>query len=314
MLDDILLTMYDGEKMKSNYYDITTARGGKDDSAIESSLINKIDALKAGTNVEIRLSRTSPWKAEEDVDIQNRYIVFLDGQDHTFSPVAIKATVRVLHKYGFRGLFWIKVTRDIITIQPKSFIKERNLTIKESPIRIYHPLEKIDDEALWKLAMANPVRLFSTLKDDPHVALFDDKGFFFSIEAEKIYQKIKSKPHIYVARFKSNDAIYIGISNQQGGRWKRSHAYHLGGLAHEILKTTRYDDQNHNRWVNSWFEIENFQKVRTYSKYHIRMRKEAFISFYVPEPPATKNNIDKAESRLVSIARGKGLNVLNILK
>ena len=112
MLDDILLTMYDGEKMKSNYYDITTARGGKDDSAIESSLINKIDALKAGTNVEIRLSRTSPWKAEEDVDIQNRYIVFLDGQDHTFSPVAIKATVRVLHKYGFRGLFWIKVTRD----------------------------------------------------------------------------------------------------------------------------------------------------------------------------------------------------------
>lgn len=302
------------KKMTSSYYDITTARGGKDDPAIERSLINKIDAIKAGSNVEIRLSRISPWDGEDKVDIQNSGVVFLDRNDHTFSPVAIKAIVRVLHKYEFRELFRIKVTGDTITIQPMSFTKERNSAIKEPSIRIYHRLEKIDDEALWKLALANPVPLFLALKDDPLVALFDDKGFFFSMEAEKSYQKIKSKPHIYMARFESNDATYIGISNQQGGRWKRSHAYHLGGLAHEILETTRYDDQNHSYWVKSWFEIENFQKIRIDSKYRIRMKKEVFISFYVPEPPATKNDLDKAESRLVSLARCKGLNVLNILK
>jgi len=174
-------------------------------------------------------------------------------------------------------------------------------------------LQEINDDELWELALANPVPLFRTLENDPLVAVFDDKGFFLREEASKVYGEIKSKPHIYVPRFKSsNNAIYIGKTTQKGGRWQRSHAHHLGGLADVILGTANKDNRYRRRWVKPWFEIENFQpKKHTDSMYHIKMRQTVCISFYVPEPPLTNDDLLKAEKRLVQLARRKGLNVLN---
>jgi hypothetical protein len=178
-------------------------------------------------------------------------------------------------------------------------------------------LQEINDDELWELALANPVPLFRTLENDPLVAVFDDKGFFLSDEAKEEYQKMEAEyhttHHIYTARFKSNDdAIYFGKSRQKYGRWKPQHAYHLGGLAYEILCIKRYDDQNHSHWVKSWFEKENFQpKKDDDSMYHIRMRQNVVISVYVPEPEAPDPELKAAEGRLIQLARSKGLSVLN---
>ena len=169
-----------------------------------------------------------------------------------------------------------------------------------------------NDQGLWEWALANPVPLFRTSKDDSLIAIFDKRGFFFSEEAERVYKEIKSKPHIYAARFASEDVIYIGKSNQTGGRWKRSHYYHLGCLAYEILGTTYPKDQKHDHWVRSWFKIETVTKTQTESRHHIPMRQIVVISFCVPEPPATSSQLREAERRLIALARRKGLTVLNI--
>lgn len=296
--------------MANNYYDLTRARGGKHDIAVEEGLIERINALKAGSAIEITLREVSPWKGRDEVNIQDNGTIFRDRKDHTFSPVGIKSAVRVLHAYGFRGLFHIEVSKDTIIIQPASITKRQESVGKESSSKTHHYLDNMDDDTLWALALANPIPLFLTLEEDSLVALFDDKGFFLSEETQEVYNNIKSKPHIYVARFESNDMLYIGISNQQGGRWKRQHAYHLGGLAYQILGTTRYDDQNHSSWVRSWFE--KFQNICHGSKYHIRMKQRVIISFYVPDFPVTRDELKRAESRLISIAKSKRLRVLNI--
>ncbi len=294
-------------------YNITKAIGGKDDVAIERDLLNKIDELKGGSEIEIKIDRCSPRKGKDRVDIHTDSVYFFDKKDFTQSPVAIQAAVRILHKHGFRGYYCIEVSGNVVAIQPFWTEKERKISTKKSSKHKEISSENINDTSLWNFAFANPFPLFLALENDSMVALFDKNGFFLSPEATKIYGKIKSKPHVYSARSESGNNIYIGISNQSGGRWKRSHAYHLGGLAHEILGTTRYDDQNHSHWVESWFEIENFKKKYIDSKYHIRMRDKVIISFFVPEPHATKEELRLLESRLISIARGKGLNVLNIM-
>jgi len=303
--------------MATNRYDLARARGGKDDAAAERGLSSQVETLKGGRSVSFSLGRGSPWEAEDSVDIQGSSIVFLDRNDHTFSPVAIKATVRVMHKCGFRGRFQIGVSGDTITIDPMSRIENRDRTVvekpQESPVSHSSALQKLDDDELWELALANPVTLFLTSEDDPLLALFDDKGFFFSSVAQSAYKTIKSEPHIYAARFESGDAIYFGISNQQGGRWKRSHAYHLGTLAYQILATTRYDDQNHSHWVEAWFRQDTFTNTPSDLKHRIRMRERIVISFFVPEPKAARNELRGAESRLVSMARRKGLRVLNVI-
>lgn len=302
--------------MATNYYDMTRARGGKDDSAIESEL-NKLGGLRAGNAVQIQIDRTAPWQGEEVVDIQNGGVLFVGRKDYTFSPVAIQATTRVLQRHGLRGLYRIEVSGNTIAIRPLSSANDEDARFLEESsapfTAVARPSKDADDGELWELALANPVPLFLASEDDLVVALFDDKGFFLSNEAERLYDILKSKPHIYVARLASNDAIYVGISNQQGGRWKRSHAYHLGGLAYEILGTTD-GDQNHSHWVESWFIAETFRNTGSVPEYGIRMRQLVVISFHVPEPSATKEELESTESRLVSLARKKGLKVLNILK
>ena len=296
-----------------DYYNITKAKGGKDDFAIERGLLNKIDELRGGSEIEINIDRYSPREGKDRVDIHTNSVYFFDKKDYTHSPVAIQAAARILHKHGFRGYYRIEVSGNVVAIQHFWTEKERKISTKEPSKYKEISSGNIDDTSLWNFALANPSPLFLALENDSMVALFDKNSFFLSHEATKIYEKIKSKPHIYSARLESGNKIYIGISNQSGGRWQPFHAYHLGCLAHEILGTTRHDDQNHSHWVESWFEIENFKKKYIDSKYHIRMRDKVIISFFVPEPHATKEELKILESRLISIARGKGLNVLNIM-
>jgi len=165
-------------------------------------------------------------------------------------------------------------------------------------------------DSLWDSVLANPVPLFLTASDNELLAVFDKKGFFLSKEAQAIYNKIKSLPHIYVARLESENAYYFGISNQRGGRWKRSHAYHLGGLAYEILGTKRDYDQDHSNWILHWFE-QPLEIKHCGSKYCVRMKKRVVISFFVPEPEISKSKLEEIESALINLATKKGVILLN---
>ncbi|MEM3550904.1 MAG: hypothetical protein QXV01_07435 [Candidatus Bathyarchaeia archaeon] len=156
--------------------------------------------------------------------------------------------------------------------------------------------------------MANPVPLFKTLPEQPLLAIFDEKGFFLSERAKEAYDLVKNSPHIYVARRISENYFYFGISKQVGGRWKRSHAYHLRGLACEILGTKRYDDQDHSLWVNAWFEP--FQHQRSGPNFVIKMKEPVIISFSLQQS-SSKKELKNIESRLIFIAKKKGLVVLN---
>jgi len=100
-------------------YDLTTARGGKDDAAIEEALRGKWDALRRGDRLQIGpySLRRSHWTGKDRVDIQSGHADFLNRNDHTRSPVPIKATVRVLHKNGFRGIFQIEVSPGSLLVQ-----------------------------------------------------------------------------------------------------------------------------------------------------------------------------------------------------
>jgi len=230
---------------------------------------------------------------------------------HANALVKLLKDKGILEKYGDTK-FRLKISRDL---ELKIFNKEsemkhteKNKDDQTKKREFKGTLDRMDDDELWKKLMKNPKPLFKTKKDSI-TAVFDDRGFFFSKEAKKKYDEIKSEPHIYAARKKDGDYIYIGISNQSGGRWKRSHAYHLGGLAHEILDTLRYDDQNHSHWVDAWFKDYQGKSNR----YHnIRLKQKVLISFYYPGENTTKDELERAESRLISMAERKGLDVLNI--
>ncbi len=122
----------------------------------------------------------------------------------------------------------------------------------------------------------NATILFKTDGKDNLEAIFDEKGFWFHSVTQSIYDRIKSKPHLYVA-FTKDGYMYIGISNQQGGRWKRQHAYHLGTLAHHLLDTIRYDDQNHLHWIEAWMETTSLKINNTLNT--IALKETVYISF-----------------------------------
>lgn len=289
-------------------YNLTTVRGGKHDAAIEQALAGLWEVLARGQSVTIKLGQVSRWKGEDGINIQSGYAVFLDRTDHTFSPVATKAAVRVLHKKGFRGSCQIEVSGYSLAIDPCA--GERGSTDTDCPRGCRPSQTSVEDaESLWTSAMADPVPLLRAASDEACLALFDDKGFFLSQAARQVYDKVKHLPHIYVARLESGTAYYFGISTQRGGRWKRSHAYHLGGLVYEILRTTRYDDQDHSHWVQEWFEP--FTQERRGTDFAIRMKEMIMVSFFAPGPQATKGQLLEMESGLVALARERGLVVLN---
>ena len=116
---------------------------------------------------------------------------------------------------------------------------------------------------------------FNNLKTN---AVFDNRGFFFSDVAQLEYNQIKGLPHLYVAWTDSEDGfIYVGISNQKGGRWKRYHAYHLGTLAHHLLDTTNNYDQNHQHWIDYWIDIDTLDLGN--NTHQIQLFREVKICF-----------------------------------
>jgi hypothetical protein len=107
---------------------------------------------------------------------------------------------------------------------------------------------------------------------------FDNRGFFFSDAAQLEYNLIKDLPHLYVAWTDcENGFFYIGKSFQTGGRWKRQHAYHLGTLAYHLLDTLRYDDQNHQHWIDNWMDVNTINLGNNI--HHIQLFQEVKICF-----------------------------------
>ena len=165
----------------------------------------------------------------------------------------------------------------------------------------------------------NNVPLFKTHNENPLLAFFDNKGFYFSESAELEYNQIKNQPHLYVAN--GNDSYYIGKSFQKGGRWKRSHYYHLGILAHEILNTCKPMDQRHGNWVDSWMQRDSFTSGILPHK--IMLQQEIRISFIPFEFYSNQdyNTLAKAEIRkintsiekqLIQSYRDDEINLLNV--
>ena len=171
-------------------------------------------------------------------------------------------------------------------------------------------LDALGNDILWTRATRDAVLLFRTLPDASDKAVFDEKGFFLSAEAERVYGSICSEPHIYIARLQSGKHPYIGRSSHPCGRWKRAHPYHLGGLAHELLGTTRYDDQrSHGFWVEKWFRKETMCQTSS-GFYAIEMVEPVVISFWAL-PGASRELLAEIERRLIAYARSVGLDPLN---
>ena len=126
---------------------------------------------------------------------------------------------------------------------------------------------------------SNSTLLFKHSNINSLQAIFDKKGFEFTRETELKYKLIKNKPHVYVAwtpDFKGYN--YIGKSNQPGGRWKKSHAYHLGTLAYHLLDNLQRDDQNHAHWIEHWMKSDTITKISE-KNYSIELRSHVFICF-----------------------------------
>ncbi len=170
----------------------------------------------------------------------------------------------------------------------------------------------------------NSVRLFKTHSEDYLNAIFDEKGFHLSMEAQQKYDQVKSTPHIYIAFTKNvYGHYYIGKSYQNGGRWKRQHAYHLGTLAYHILKTIRYDDQNHQHWIDQWMDLNKVQ-IST-SPFSIYLKEAVYIVFlpfelysetsYTILPKSEIRAINtRTESELINHFKTQGIKLLNIQK
>jgi len=107
-------------KKPGNTYDLTTARGGRYDAAIQKALAPHLAALRAGARVTISPSWPggSHFTGKDRVHIHSGHAVFLNRNDHTWVPAPIKAAVRVLHSGGFLGVFDVEVSQSTLSIDP----------------------------------------------------------------------------------------------------------------------------------------------------------------------------------------------------
>jgi len=167
----------------------------------------------------------------------------------------------------------------------------------------------------------NSQTLFKNV-DTINNVVFDNRGFYFSKEAQIVYNQIKDLPHLYVAWTDSEDGfIYVGISNQEGGRWKRYHAYHLGTLAHHLLGTTNNYDQNHQHWIDKWMNIYTLNLGN--NTHQIELFREVKICFIPFKIFSSENYLllsskqikvinDKTEKDLINSYLLDGFELLNI--
>jgi hypothetical protein len=165
--------------------------------------------------------------------------------------------------------------------------------------------------------------LFHHEPNNELTAIFDNKGFNFTVEAQNHYNVIKNQPHLYVAWTNDeNGYYYIGKSFQLGGRWKRQHAYHLGTLAHHLHDTIRYDDQNHAHWIEKWMNMESLSNIDD-NLFSVTLKKEVYISFIpfglysnqdtltLPKTEIRKINTN-IEKQLIQSYRDDNLTLLNV--
>lgn len=163
--------------------------------------------------------------------------------------------------------------------------------------------------------------LFRYLDNNKNLISFDKKGFHFTNEAQIKYNEIKNEPHLYVA-FSDDGVYYIGKSFQRGGRWKRQHAYHLGTLAHYLLNTMRYDDQNHQHWIDHWMKPETINEIIP-NEYTMLLKSIVRISFIPFQLYAQKDFkiLDKLsirkinsdyEKKLIEYCKSRNTKLLNV--
>lgn len=169
----------------------------------------------------------------------------------------------------------------------------------------------------------NSTLLFKCSSKNSNNAIFDSKGFWLSEEAQIVYDKIKKQPHLYVAwTLQDSGYYYVGKSFQNGGRWKREHAYHLGTLAYHLLDNIRKDDQNHLHWIDAWM-IRNTMKKIDKNNYSISLNEAVYICFIPFEIYSELNNEDLSiqkirainheyEEKLIHYYRRNGISLLNV--
>jgi hypothetical protein len=169
----------------------------------------------------------------------------------------------------------------------------------------------------------NSTLLFKHLSKNSLKAIFDSKGFWLSEEAQIVYNKIKNQPHIYVAwTLQDKGYYYVGKSFQNGGRWKREHAYHLGTLAYHLLDNIRSDDQNHSHWIDAWMD-RNTIKIIDNHNYSINLKERVYICFIpfekyselkykILSPKLIKAINHDNENKLIKYYQNKGITLLNV--
>jgi hypothetical protein len=153
----------------------------------------------------------------------------------------------------------------------------------------------------------NSTLLFNHKKDNNQMAIFDAKGFYFAEETQAIYNRIKNQPHLYVAWTENQEGhYYIGKSFQNGGRWKRQHAYHLGTLAYHLLNTIRYDDQNHAHWIMHWMRADSINVIDS-GIFSVELKDPVYICFIPFEIYSNYNTLIKTETRKINTSIEKQL-------
>jgi len=181
-------------------------------------------------------------------------------------------------------------------------------------------------EQILEYIKQNSHCLFKHFENDIFEAVFDNRGFFFEPQTQIVYNGIRNLPHLYVAYSTGeNGFYYIGKSFQNGGRWKRSHAYHLGTLAHHLLNTINQYDQNHQHWIDNWMQIETLNiGINNHTIKLISEVKICFIPFSIYSKNECLNDIEQirtynksSENKLIEYLNSldyKLLNVKNVKK
>ena len=226
---------------------------------------------------------TTPTSEEIDAQLQRegcKREVF-NGDYYCYDPTDISKNDLIMENYMGNILINISKTNNALT--NKLDVENEKSIVTTNDTNNLNLIEKIKH-----YIENNSVPLFNTLDKNSLSAVFDDKGFFLSSEAQEKYKKIFDEPHLYIAYIKNKKGTtYIGKSFQKGGRWKRSHAYHLGTLAHHLNNTIRYDDQNHGHWIEAW--MDNNSIITNRDKKTIYLYSEVLISFI---PFGIYSNID----------------------
>ena len=140
--------------------------------------------------------------------------------------------------------------------------------------------------------------LFKHQTNNNRIAIFDTKGFNFTEEAQTMYNQIKNQPRLYVAWTNNHKGhFYVGQSFQKGGRWKRQHAYHLGILAHDFLKTIRKNDQNHSHWIEHWMNA-NTMNIIGDNLFSVELKDLVYISF-IPFSIYSNNDFNLLDKQVI---------------